>query len=503
MAASKLAEAFVEITGRDADLKRAFSDAKKGADKTSRLNPKVKIDADTTAMQGKLAGVAAGIAGLMATAGLAGMLNRATQEAISAEDAQMRLVTALALTGEATPAVVDKLQEFASAMQEVTTAEDDQVIAGMGMLKEMGIQTSELERATKAAITLSAVSGTDLASAFQQVGAANNGVTRAFMRYVPGLRAAKTETEKMSLILDWGTRNFGIAESRAKTFSGATEQLKNAIGNLYEFIGGLLLPVLMPMAQWAKSITNWFNNLDDATKGVVGGLASIVGIALAVISAIAGIAAAFRALALAEVAQAIASWAKKNPAVAIAAATAIGLAMAGAASATGKAMRDAGKNTDQYIKDTQAAIAASGGLMGARTAAVKSSTAATEDLSKQQAKQFADEAKQKRDTFAERVLQRVQALRQQREEEEKAKAAAIGWKSIGDIWKEGAVAGLQQRFRGESVIQRSILFGTDKTLGDVSTREAFDAARAEQNAERRHRELITKLGNLAPGYGGV
>jgi len=158
------------------------------------------------------------------------------------EQATQNLNTALALTGQFSKESSKQIQDLASEIQNLTTLEDDAVLGAAALIQNLGkLSVDGLDRATRAAVDLSAALGIDLASAATLVGKAANGNVGAFARYGIEVVKGRNETETFANTLTKLETAFGgAAAAQARTFGGSLTQLKNAVGEAKESIGDVI-----------------------------------------------------------------------------------------------------------------------------------------------------------------------------------------------------------------------------------------------------------------------
>lgn len=212
-----------------------------------------------------------------------------TKLAATQEKAELDLAAALRLIGPAAEEGFEELKKFASAIQAVTTIGDEDVLMLMKLGATMGkLSGQQLKDATQAAIGLSKAFAIELKGAMLLVARAAVGDTTMLKRYGIIIDAAKSNTEKFNDVLKIGLSNFELATAEVDTFSGAMAQLKNAVGDTGEQIGGALLPDLKQLITVLRdanaSVQEWVKNNRNAivsiTKWTVGISAAAVAIPL-------------------------------------------------------------------------------------------------------------------------------------------------------------------------------------------------------------------------------
>ena len=154
------------------------------------------------------------------------------------ELAVKKLDAALSPLGDKAGAVSKELQEYAAALQQVTSYGDETIIAGQALIASFTKNTEEIKGATKAALDLAAATGQSLQSAFLLLGRAAAGETSMLSRYGITLDESTPKAEKFAAALvKIGEQFGGQAQAQAETFTGQMSQLSNAFGDLQEAIG--------------------------------------------------------------------------------------------------------------------------------------------------------------------------------------------------------------------------------------------------------------------------
>ncbi|MCB5288177.1 MAG: hypothetical protein LHW64_10320 [Candidatus Cloacimonetes bacterium] len=199
-----------------------------------------------------------------------GMLKAAMGGLISAsntqEMAEGRLTASLTQRGLATEQHINKLKAMASEVQGLTTVGDEASLELMNTAVNMGVGFDDLGESLEGAIGLSKAfsgAGLNMETAIKGIALAREGEFSQLQRYIPALRSAQTETEKMTILKEAMANGFELAKAEAETGAGALEQYKNAVGDLYELLGSLIKVVLIPLAQSLKKAVEWIQKNKD------------------------------------------------------------------------------------------------------------------------------------------------------------------------------------------------------------------------------------------------
>lgn len=164
-----------------------------------------------------------------------------------------------------------EFEEFAGSIQKITTIGDEAVLEMATLGASIGkLSGQDLQDATKAAIGLASAFGMDTTAAMRLVARAAVGDTTTLARYGIKLKEGATDAEKFAEVLAIGAKNFGLAEAEANTFNGRMEQMKNAVDDVKEVIGGALAPVIASMAAGIKSFAeNWAKDIALAVMNTI------------------------------------------------------------------------------------------------------------------------------------------------------------------------------------------------------------------------------------------
>lgn len=220
----------VNLVGNVAPLKGAFSEA-----------------------QSLLSGFGATLGGLLGT----GVAIAAAQEAAQA---QAKLGAVLASTGHAAGVSAGEISQLANELMAVTNFGDDATVAAAGVLATFTqIKGDIFKEALISAQDLSSVLGNDLQGSVIQIGKALNdpikGITALAKAGVSFTEAQKAQIKELvksgdlmgaqRIILNELKTEFGGA---AKAMADPMIQLKNALGEVAEELGTVLLPLIRNFA---------------------------------------------------------------------------------------------------------------------------------------------------------------------------------------------------------------------------------------------------------------
>ena len=178
------------------------------------------------------------------------------------ELAEKKLEAALGKTSDA-------LLKQASALQQVTTFGDENIIQAQALIAAFTDDEEAIKRATAATLDLAAAKGMDLFAAADLVAKTLGSSTNAMSRYGIEVTGAVGSTERLNTLTQNIAKTFGgQATAQAETLTGSLTQMSNAVGDAAEAVGGLLAPAVMvtsnvikSMAEELQRVINFHDNL--------------------------------------------------------------------------------------------------------------------------------------------------------------------------------------------------------------------------------------------------
>jgi len=204
-----------------------------------------------------------------AIAGVAG-LTKILGSAIESEKATSRLASAMKQAGTYTDEAFKHAKEFATAMQLVSTADDEAIISVQKSLTNFGIQGEMLDKLTKATLDFASAKGIDLVSAGDLLAKTVGGETNALSRYGIVIEGSAGSTKRMQSAVEGITKLFGgSAQAEAETFSGRIQILKNRFEDLLETFGTYLFPAFDKLLGYADSIIKTFEKMPPELQQLI------------------------------------------------------------------------------------------------------------------------------------------------------------------------------------------------------------------------------------------
>jgi hypothetical protein len=206
----------------------------------------------------------------------------------SNERAAMKLNNALTSAGFTDYS--SKINETAEAIQRLTTASAASYKELVALGVAGGLTAQQAEETGKAAIGLSKVFGIDTATATrlltQELLTGKSGLDR----YIPELRNAGSEAERMALLQEKAAEGMRLAQAETSSWSGAVAQLRNEVADAAARIGEVLAPTVTRLSNFMKNLVIQTQGIDAATIGwslAIAGAVAAMGPALLLTAALA------------------------------------------------------------------------------------------------------------------------------------------------------------------------------------------------------------------------
>ena len=239
--------------------------------------------------------------GTALSVGVTAPLTALAVKGVQAWDKQAKAVAkvenAIRSTGGAAGRSLEELQRLASDLQTKTLFGDEEILEGATaqLLTFTNIAGQQFERTQAVALDLATMLGTDLKSASIQLGKALNdpvanlsALSRSGIQFsasqkevIKSLAEGGRLAEAQNVILQELERQYGgTAEAAAKAGTGPITQLSNAIGDLTEEIGAIVVDAIQPLVGYVQEAVTWFGNLSEGTKQTIvaiGGIAAAIG----------------------------------------------------------------------------------------------------------------------------------------------------------------------------------------------------------------------------------
>jgi len=266
----KIAEAYVEISAKMDKLNAQLGEIKAKVERTAKdSEEKFK----KTRLQFDSKPLLAGLASLTAAFSALAFLKRSFADWSEQERASSRLGQALknaGLQGKYLASTQREMEEFSSSLQKVTAYGDEAVTEVQAMLVAMTGMTGRAVRPlTTAVLDLASGLNMDVQSAAVLVSKTLEGMD-ALSRYGISVKGAKSESEKMAIVISQVAEKFGgFAENELTTTAGKMKNFQNQIGEIRESFGQLLSQALLPIT---PALLNIANLLGKTVLGALVGL---------------------------------------------------------------------------------------------------------------------------------------------------------------------------------------------------------------------------------------
>lgn len=198
-----------------------------------------------------------------------GTVVRAAQEQ---EDAINSVTQAMKISGDFTRANLKDYEDFASALQEVSTIGDEAALNALALARNLGATHEQAKELVKVAADVSQALDKDLDQTVINLAKTLNGSLGELGEVNGGLKnLSKEALESGQAIKILGEQFGGTASSKINTFSGALTQLQNTYGDFLESLGrfitmsGSTIDAIKSINKALKTITVGF---DEGRKAV-------------------------------------------------------------------------------------------------------------------------------------------------------------------------------------------------------------------------------------------
>jgi hypothetical protein len=169
------------------------------------------------------------------------------------EEAIAAMGAALRASGDYSAIAVEDFVALSFELQKVTTYGDEVTLSAMAMLRQLTtLDNDGIKNIIPAVQDFASAMGVDLVQAASLVGKTLGSDTNALSRYGVQIDMTGSESERLAELTDQLKSKFGgMATSLASTDTGALKQFKNAMGDLAELGGEMIVDFLMPATNGA------------------------------------------------------------------------------------------------------------------------------------------------------------------------------------------------------------------------------------------------------------
>ena len=176
-----------------------------------------------------------------------------------------KLENAIKITGKASTISTSEMVKLAKSLQGVTTYGDEVTVSAMAMLQQLSnLSNTGLKQVVPLVQDFAAAMGIDLETAATLVGKTLGSSTNALSRYGLEVDMTGTKEEKLTNLTNSMREKFGgMAEAIGDTATGSMIKLENAVSDLQESFGELVVMAIRPaVEQTATLVTEMVELLD-------------------------------------------------------------------------------------------------------------------------------------------------------------------------------------------------------------------------------------------------
>ncbi|MFO8065950.1 MAG: hypothetical protein R6U11_00065 [Bacteroidales bacterium] len=221
----KLADLWIKLGLKDRQFKQGMDGAQK---RTNKFGAAMK----------RVGGMIAGVFAVSA-------IKRFITSSVKAYDIQIqaerKLAAAIKAGGGEVKRTLKEYKRFASQLQNISTVGDEATLGMLSVAQSMGVTGDAAKLAVKEAIALSKAMGMNEQSAIRYTAALESGNSTMLARYLPTLRSIEGNAERAAKAHELLGNMFSQVTEEANSGLGPVRQLENAIGDLKETIGLLIV----------------------------------------------------------------------------------------------------------------------------------------------------------------------------------------------------------------------------------------------------------------------
>lgn len=189
------------------------------------------------------------------------------------------------LLGVGTSKTFDTMKNFASEMQNITGLSDEVVIDMQRMALQFGVLPNNMDRVIKQAIGLSKTLGVDTSSALRMVTEAMEGNVDRLQRYIPALRSAESESDRLRITTEFLNNAWTITEENSGNAKTTMAAFAETWGDLREMIGEAISDVILPVIKLFKDMFQSISPLGIKFFGLIGVIGTLTTIGVPAIAA--------------------------------------------------------------------------------------------------------------------------------------------------------------------------------------------------------------------------
>lgn len=175
------------------------------------------------------------------------------------EGAEANLAAAIRATGASAGSTTEALKALAGNLQRITTYGDETTLEMQALAVSLGVPTGKMQDCIEGAIGLSKALKIELKQATIISAQVLQGKTEKLNEYLPALKNAETNAEKLAIAQMAMARGFSQAKAETDTLAGAAKQCANIWGDNAELVGKSLAPAYKAFLQVATALGEFFN----------------------------------------------------------------------------------------------------------------------------------------------------------------------------------------------------------------------------------------------------
>ena len=204
--------------------------------------------------------------------------------ALASEDAELgfrKLQNSIANNPKLSAASAEGFRKQADAIQDVTAADADAIVAGQAVLAQRKLDANQIKELTPLIVDLARKKGIDEVTAFTLASKAVDGNAGALKRAGISIDEAAFKSDAFGATVDALRSSVGgFAETEGKTFAGSLERMKNELGDVVEGVGTGAVDAFTSLFSVVDAGSDKLNELSPAAQNAIGKFATFGSVAL-------------------------------------------------------------------------------------------------------------------------------------------------------------------------------------------------------------------------------
>lgn len=174
------------------------------------------------------------------------------------------------------PEALRGLRDYAAQVADATTTASTAVLGLIEKAVRLQVPEKQLKSVTAASVGLADALGISAADALSALVKGLQGNFSALTEYIPALRTAANNTERLRMVTEAAQKGFGMAQQQVTTFAGFWSQLKNTFTANAERLGEKIAPGIAMIVEALRPILPMLESTGDEFAALFNWLAGAI-----------------------------------------------------------------------------------------------------------------------------------------------------------------------------------------------------------------------------------